>query len=293
MTSRECPVLDLRARDSQFQEAMALACERHGYFAVRGHGVSSELLSMAADQTLEFFARPIQEKLRVLANAKCAGYVPPLPPDDPGLVCFPRQAYNVLLEEMAGVWPQHPASFSEILSRYFRAMSGLCMDLLHAMSAMPHGLSLDGGRTLDERFLGSCSLLRATLYAETPLASSSLLRCEPHTDLGVLSIIDSTFDTDGLQVQLDDGTWVDVLPPPDTLLVLLGDEIKRWMNGAWHSPVHRVGNPSAGMAKPRLSLIYFHNPDSVQGDVEKYLASSSVAVHARNPLGLVGESQNA
>jgi isopenicillin N synthase-like dioxygenase len=282
MTSGECPVLDLRARDSQFQQAMALACERQGYFAVRGHGLSRELLSTAAEQTLEFFARPIQDKLQVVANAKCAGYVPPLPADDPGLVCFPREAYNVLLEEMAGVWPRDPASFSEVLSRYFRAMSGLCMDLLHVMSAMPRGLRLDGGGALEERFLGACSLLRATLYAETPSESSSLLRCEPHTDLGVLSIIDSSFESDGLQVQLDDGTWLDVLPPSDTLLVVLGDEMKRWMNGVWRSPVHRVGNPSAGMAKPRLSLIYFHNPDSVKGDVEKYLASSSVAVHARN-----------
>jgi hypothetical protein len=170
------------------------------------------------------------------------------------------------------------------------AMAELAMDVLTRLASVSVGdFAIEG--SLRDQFAGGPCVFRAVLYRSIePAAVASacgtlpngvmehagdeLLRCEPHTDLGSLTVLDSVYPVDALQVRTG-SAWADILPPPDTLLVNVGDELERWTSGAWRAPVHRVALPSAAGAEQRLSLIFFQNPKSIRADVERYLWSSS------------------
>ncbi len=62
-----------------------------------------------------------------------------------------------------------------------------------------------------------------------------------HTDMNFLTLIPTGgLSSGGLQVQLKDGTWEDVVAPPDAVLVNVCDSLEHLTNGFYRSGVHRV-----------------------------------------------------
>ena len=61
-----------------------------------------------------------------------------------------------------------------------------------------------------------------------------------------------------LQVHPIGGPWVDVVAPPGSLVVNLGDMLARWTNDRYRSTPHRV---VAGADRERFSIPFFVNPD--------------------------------
>ena len=55
------------------------------------------------------------------------------------------------------------------------------------------------------------------------------------------------------------GTWVDVSPVPDALVVNIGDLLEQWTNGVFKSTRHRVVNLVPG--RERYSCAFFTSPD--------------------------------
>ena len=67
----------------------------------------------------------------------------------------------------------------------------------------------------------------------------------------------------GLEIQLRSGEWVRVNPPPDTLIINIGDLLARWTNDRWRATMHRVARPALGSAEARqgqLSVVFFSGP---------------------------------
>ncbi len=58
-----------------------------------------------------------------------------------------------------------------------------------------------------------------------------------------------------------DGQWLDVVPPPDSFVVNIGDLMMTWTNDRWLSNLHRVANPPAGAGTARLSIAFFAHPN--------------------------------
>jgi isopenicillin N synthase-like dioxygenase len=97
---------------------------------------------------------------------------------------------------------------------------------------------------------------------ETPVPGQ--IRSGVHTDFGTLTFLLTEDRPGGLQVQGLDGQWHDVRPHPGTFIVNLGDMMAQWTNDRWRSTRHRVVNPppDAGATARRLSVVYFHMPNS-------------------------------
>ncbi len=98
----------------------------------------------------------------------------------------------------------------------------------------------------------------------------------------------------GLQIVAPDGTWVDVVPRPDSLLLNVGDLLAMWTNDVWPSTLHRVVPMRAGAAARRRSIAWFHYPDPgvVVAPLEPFCvarparyAAVTVEAHVRGKLG--------
>ncbi|NWD89831.1 isopenicillin N synthase family oxygenase, partial [Pseudomonas sp. K5002] len=75
-----------------------------------------------------------------------------------------------------------------------------------------------------------------------------------HKDSGFLSFLLQDRQA-GLQVEVEEGRWIDALPRPDTLVVNIGELLELATNGYLRATVHRVESPPLG--SERLSLAFF------------------------------------
>lgn len=79
----------------------------------------------------------------------------------------------------------------------------------------------------------------------------------PHRDSGFITMI-SQDTIGGLQVQLLDGTWLDVKPVPGTIVCNLGEMAQAITGGLYVATTHRVLNNSSG--HDRYSIPFFFAP---------------------------------
>ncbi len=59
----------------------------------------------------------------------------------------------------------------------------------------------------------------------------------------------------GLQVEIEEGRWIDALPLENTLVVNIGELLELATNGYLRATVHRALSPQAG--NERLSIAFF------------------------------------
>lgn len=82
-----------------------------------------------------------------------------------------------------------------------------------------------------------------------------MLGLKPHADGSGYTLI--LQDQPGLQI-LRDGEWHTVPNNPDSLVVLMGDQMEIMSNGVFKSPVHRVVSDEK---RDRISVAMFYTPE--------------------------------
>lgn len=278
MATNDIPLIDISgfstaswARKLSIANEVRRACEDIGLFTIVGHGIPEELLETTSELVREFFDLPLHEKNAVPAKYT-AGYTPYLQENMSGMECMPKEAFNVIEDKMQGQWPARPREFRETLTAYFAAMVELAKTLTRVTA-----VALERSENaFDDRFTEHLSFLRLVNYPDQEqLPKTARWRCEPHRDLGTLTIIKNENRPGGLQVHSRDRGWLDVHSAPGALVVNTGDELSRWTNGAWVSAMHQVANPppEQRLDSRRLSMIFFHNPDSMKEIRNSYLES--------------------
>jgi isopenicillin N synthase-like dioxygenase len=279
------PIVDLSDPDAdRLTRRIVDACTDTGFFGVVGHGVPRANIEGALQAAREFFALPLDEKLRVrrprpelnrgyIATgtetlARLAGRETPpdhkevftvgsehCPQDDP---YYTREAARP--HWGPNPWPERPAGFRERVLAYQAAMQALTDRL---MTIFCRALELPPDY-FAERSVRAPSQLRLIHYPPYlgPWEPGQL-RAGEHTDLSLLTIVHSDNNAiGGLEVRNRDGEWV-AAPDFDGFMVNLGDTMMRWCNDRWKSTPHRVANPphAGAQGSERMSLAYFHIPD--------------------------------
>ena len=79
-----------------------------------------------------------------------------------------------------------------------------------------------------------------------------------HKDSGVLTLLLVEPDSEGLQVELASGEWIDVTPLPNAFIVNIGELLEVATGGYLRATRHRVLAPRPGT--DRVSIPYFLNP---------------------------------
>ena len=258
----EIPVIDLAPLTEETPEgARIVAAELRraatdpGFFYVKNHGVPWALVERARAAAREFFALPLEEKMRVKVNAnhrgflrvgeaKMADYAQPdlkesfvwgleVAPDDPALT--PDNPFLC-----PNNWPAQMPALKDAVYPYYEAALACGQRLMRAFAA---GMALP-----EDTFVRNWRrpIARGSIVyypPQPPVLGQEHFGVSPHTDYGCLTVLCQD-DVGGLEVRTKAGEWVTAHPIEGTFVVNVGDLLARWTNDGFASTPHRVVNKS-------------------------------------------------
>lgn len=263
------------------------ACREVGFIQIVGHGISQSVIDGLTDAMEGFFCLTAEEKssYRTPASVNRA-YSPPKSESlSLSLGVEPASRLNDFFEAFnigataehypeAGelphpdyadnVWPG-TEGFRTGVERYFAEAERVAQTMTRVFAdalGVPSSFFTD-------RTDHSLNVLRMNNYALPPGTSvaldGDLNGMGEHTDYGIVTILWAD-QVAGLQVLGADGSWHDIQPVDDALLINLGDIAARWTNERWMSALDRVKPPvvDGTIQRSRSAAFFFDgNVDAV------------------------------
>lgn len=271
-------VLDLEAfvaGENGAAEALALelraACEFHGFFYLKNHGIKPSLIDAIFAATERFHSQSQEAKNSVAINQNQRGYIRPgatlvshstynentkfdsnetmvlateYGPDDPGV-----QAGKRFYSE--NQWPDDLPGFKETVSEYMQTMTAFGKSLLPIWA-----LALDLPKDFfSPYFENNYTYLRLAHYPPVTDLGDNEFGLGPHADTGFMTLLPQA-DVDGLEIMKPDGHWFRPPRMAGEILVNTGQFLERWSNGRFRASPHRVIPP---LERERYSVACFVN----------------------------------
>ncbi len=257
----------------RFVKGLGLGLEWFGFVFVLDHGIDPELLIRARSEAERFFALPEAHKQRYetpddgrqrgytsfgvehakdrqVADLKEFWHTGRTLPDDHPAMASGDLSRNRTVDEVP--------EFSEVTATLFDAMDRFATQLLRALElhlGRPEGTFEDLTRDGD-------SVLRITHYPPLPeVVPEGAVRDAPHEDINLLTIMPAGAEP-GLQIQTRDDQWLEVGPPPGSMVCNTGDMMQLLTEGRLPSTTYRVVNPDApvGEVGSRISTTFYGHP---------------------------------
>ncbi len=260
------PVISLAASPGTLPAALAASFGQFGFAMVADHGIDADLIARAWDLTAQFFALPEDEKRRwhQPGAGGARGYTPFGTEIAKGADLHDLKEFwhvgrdlppgHALSSSMPpNVWPDLPADFAKTFRNLYAAFDSVGARILSYL-AVALGLADDW---FAPAITDGNSVLRLLHYPPIANAPEGAIRAGAHEDINLITLLLGAEEA-GLELQMRDGQWVDVTPPPGALAVNIGDMLQRLTNHRLPSTTHRVRNPvGARAAFSRYSMPYF------------------------------------
>ncbi|KAJ9132105.1 Isopenicillin N synthetase [Pleurostoma richardsiae] len=274
----EIPVIDLADATSpsvdvrkRLSKQIYDACVNVGFFYIKNHGVSQEIVDGCFNEAKRFFhdlSTDDKMELDITKNTEFYGYAPikTVMPDGATkkrLFESINFGYEPSMDPGAtgtddngpSFWPEESKlpNFKENVGKYYSEMMALSRRLLKMFAL---GLDLD-----EDYFDQFCKrpgvLLKLNHYpAALPDAPDSA-GIHAHSDLESFTILCQD-DVKSLEVLSKDGHWIPADPIPGTFVVNIGDAMSMWTNDIFLSTIHRAYNKEG---KTRYSIPFFFGAD--------------------------------
>ncbi|RLV51210.1 isopenicillin N synthase family oxygenase [Nocardioides mangrovicus] len=289
MSTPDIPLIDLSLwRDGHDADRAAIAArldramQDSGFFLVEHHGIPVELLADLRTAARAFFALPAEQKEHYRthvggrgwlargseANAFYGEVADTAKADLKESLTFGRELVtgDAALDAewfVPNRWPDVPG-LEELGRRWMDLAHGLYDDLLRMLAT---ALGLEESYFYDRTRLSphTFNLNRYPPLSEVGAAQHGQFRVAPHTDWGMLTVLDRQPGYGGLQVQTPDGEWADAPYVEGALTVNIADILARWTADRWRSTRHRVLPPSdRAPGEELISVILFFEADMDQ-----------------------------
>ena len=266
-SSLAIPTIDLERDDEEILPTLERVLCDIGFVLVRGHGIPGKLVSDLRQHLVDYFDRPLVDKMAErITPDNYRGYIPLgfFSPNTEGVTPDQYEGYKLHAEVAAddplctacdlygpNRWPAEPAGLRESTEAFWQACEATGQRLLSLIAQIMKVNVAD--------FLA---------YFEQPLTNMTLLhypRSNPNDGFG----IHPHKDTDALTLLFPDAAgglwlrphghpeWVEVEAPDDTMVVNIGDLLELWSGGYFVSTPHKVVNASG---KERYSFPFFIVP---------------------------------
>ena len=279
MSTPDIPLFDIGAwRAAGLPERAALAArldramQDSGFFMVGGHGIDDAVKERIRESSRAFFALPDAVKQAYATGVGGRGWIARGREANAfyGEVADAEKAdlketFTLGREDpagdpawfMANVWPAEVPALREPVTAYAAQIQDLYRELLEVLAT---ALGLEPGyfveRSRNAPYTFNINRYPALSVTGAPLEGQ--FRVAPHTDWGMLTILDRQPGYGGLQVQTLDGGWADAPYVPGAFTVNIADLLARWTGDRWRSTRHRVLPPSdADPDEELISLIVF------------------------------------
>jgi isopenicillin N synthase-like dioxygenase len=160
-------------------------------------------------------------------------------------------------------WGRIPEQLKSDILTYYKMASDLASELLDWVEKYsPAEVTKHYSEPLSNMIMDTPNTLLRILHYP-PLQGTEepgAIRAAAHEDINLLTILPAANEP-GLQVQAQDGQWLDVPADFGHLIVNIGDMLQEASQGYFPSTSHRVVNPTSENAtKSRISLPLFLHP---------------------------------
>ena len=261
-------LINLTDPEEQITESLERALTETGFVMVQGHGIPSELVRDVRRVVEGYFSLTTEEKmLDCITPDNYRGYIPLgfFSPNTGGNTPDQYEGYKLHHEtsqehpirqqcDLYGPnkWPAKPTDMSEVITEFWRACDTAGRHLLKLISRIM-GINETTFLSLFDDPLTNMTLLH---YPSQP-ADRPKVGIHPHKDTDALTLLFPD-QVGGLWLQprghID---WTEVVAPPDTMVVNIGDLLELWSGGHFVSTPHKVVNASG---KERYSFPFFMVP---------------------------------
>lgn len=277
-TLRRVPTLSLAAytqggpsEKAEFVAGLYKGLKDYGFIILKDHGVEPALLHRAYRLLEQFAKLPETVKKTYISKAGGGqrGYTPfgqEHAKDAP--VMDLKEFWHVGREVPAthplkeqfypdNIWPKEIPEFKEVFSKLYQDLDKAGQVMLEALTG-PLEVPKDFFKNMTQE---GNSILRLLHYPPIPEgADPRCLRAAPHEDINFITILPAA-TASGLQLKDRDGTWLEIVSEPDTLIVDAGDMLARLTNDVIPSTTHQVVNTPEAKNTSRYSMPFFMHPN--------------------------------
>jgi isopenicillin N synthase-like dioxygenase len=241
-----------------------------GFFYVTGHGVPASMQDEILGAARSFFALPQEQRLEIenVNSPQFRGYTRTgteytagnadwreqidIGPEREALDTSPDQpAYLRLIGP--NQWPSAQPELRSVVLPWQAEALRVSREVLRALAA---ALGQDEGY-FDQWFDDEAAVHVKIVHYPPRAARDADQGVGAHKDYGYLALLQQD-EVGGLQVQREDGEWIDVSPVPDTFVFNIGEMLEIATQGYLRATQHRVVSPQPGV--DRYSIPFFLGP---------------------------------
>ncbi len=269
---QQVPVLDLERFASdreQLVSEVGAAYREFGFCGFVNHGISNQVIDNAYAVFRQFFALPGEVKLRYRSVAGGQrGYTPfgveqARDQQIPDLKEFWHTGREMGVDNpwpdilQSNPWPAEISGFETHAYALYQSLDELGRKIL-GIIALALGLQQNWFAANVDR---GNSILRAIHYPPIADKETPAVRAATHEDINLITLLIGSSE-EGLQIRSRGGGWIPVTSISGTIIVNIGDMMKRLTNHVLPSTPHRVINPPGQKSdEPRYSIPFFLHPN--------------------------------
>ena len=270
MIEGSIPIVDLKDFFSEhtkkpFIKEVGNALENIGFFAVKNHSISEDLLNKVYTSSTKFFnlsddVKMKYEKPEILRQRGYTsfGQEHAKGSNSPDL----KEFYMVANQEVGGkspfgpnIWPDEVPELKEDSLKMYSHLEKLS-DILLECCAEYIGAKSDFFTSMSK---DSDTILRIIHYPPIgPDVPAGSIRSGAHEDINLITLLCSS-TARGLELLQRNGEWLSVETGSEYVIVDSGDMIQNITNGLFRSTTHRVVNPPE-IKERRFSVPFFVHP---------------------------------
>ncbi|MCG8894203.1 isopenicillin N synthase family oxygenase [Tenacibaculum finnmarkense] len=258
-------------RKQKFINEIGDAYQNIGFVALKGHFLDDELVDNLYTEIKNFFDLPthIKEKYEIPGIGGQRGYISFGKESAKGkkegdlkefwhFGQYVDAASKYAKEYPENVTVEELAKFNEIGKKTYQMLEKTAKYVLRSLA-----LHLDLEETYFDNFIkDGNSILRPIHYPPIQSEPKGAERAAAHGDINLITLLMGA-QGKGLQVQNNNGEWLDAVAQPDELMINVGDMLSRHSNNKLKSTIHRVTNPPKELwGTSRYSIPFFMHPVS-------------------------------